>query len=261
MIRLAIVCVATLGLLSMSQGAFATILVADDFETPGVDSGIGWAAGSEWSGNGTVTGGQIEFGDIGRHFASPIDPFALGKVYISVDYTQTSVTDSRPLGSLWGGITIYEPDNAEALFIGNPWGPGADGLVDYGVATAAGNVSDNILHSGVDFDDQLHTFIIEVDTTVTDEISYRFWFEGDTDEAHPTDSLTVPLADSPINTEWGFLYFRSDISSTTNIGDNLIIATTPLEVGLTPVPEPSSLVLLTLAAAAGIAGCRRFAIG
>ena len=234
----ALLCLAVTALFVTPAGA--VVLVSDDFNNPGIDSGYGWVSGSDWTGNGTVSDGVINFGDIGRHFAEPIDPFDLGKVYISVDYTQTSITDgndgARALGSLWGGITLYEPDNAEALFIGNPWGPGTDGLVDYGVATNTANVDDNILHSGVDFDDQLHTLITQIDTTVQGAITYRFWFEGNTDLLNPTDSLTVPTSDSPINTEWGFLYFRSDTTNTTNIGDNLIIATDSSDVGLQTDP-------------------------
>lgn len=248
-------------LLTNQQVAQAVVLASDDFDTTGVDSGVGWAPGSDWAGGGTISGGVLDFGDIGRHFATPIDPFALGKVYISVDYTQTSVADGndgpRPLGSFWGGVTIYEPDNAEAIFIGNPWGGGPDGLVDYGVATAAGNVPDNILHSGVAFDDQLHTLVVEVDTTVPDTIGYRFWFDGDTNLDAPTDALSVPAADSPIDTTWGFLYFRADTGATTNQGDNLIIATAPEDVGLSAVPEPTTAALFALSIAMAAAGRKR----
>ncbi|QDU57209.1 PEP-CTERM sorting domain-containing protein [Aeoliella mucimassa] len=239
------------GWMALTPSVQAEVLVSDDFSDPSPGSGVGWVADSEWSGSGTIADGVITFGDIGRHFASPIDPFALGKVFVAFDYTQTSVAgnpDPLPLGTWWGGATIYEPDNAEAVFIGNPWGSGPNGLGDYGVATSVGGVPDHILHSGVDFDDQLHTLITEIDTTVAGSITYRLWFDDNTWLGSPNDSITVPLADSPIDTEWGFLYFRSD-GTTTNQADNLVIATAAEDVGLSPVPEPASLAMLAVATA------------
>lgn len=218
--------------MSQAQGA---ILASEDFEQDAVDSGFGWVPGSTWSGNGSVSGGVINFGDIGRYFATPIDPFAHGKVFIAVEYAQTDPGN----GDSWGGITMYAPPgSSELMFIGNPFNPS-----DYSVEVQLPGAPDNLLETGVQIGTTLSRITLELDTTVAPNLTYRLWFGEDADYASPADELTAPASSYPMVDPWTHIFFRGDH---TNIGDNLIIATTPEEVGLRTVPEPSTMTLLAI---------------
>lgn len=208
------------------SSAHAVVLVSDDFSAQG--SGTGWQGNDVWGDGSTVFNGILEYGDTGaRRFETPIDLSTIGRVYVAFDYAQTT----PGTGIYWGGLTMYEPNNDEAFFLGNPWGAGENGIGDYSLATNAGNVPDNILHSNTDIVDGSARRLIAEFSHLGASISYRLWDQDNLDLNVPLDELTVPVADSPINAPWAFVAFRAD-GSTTNTADNLVIGTSPVDVGL-----------------------------
>lgn len=200
--------------------AIADILVSDDFSAVG--SGTGWQGGSVYGTNSLLIDGKLQFGDTGaRRFETPIDLNVLGRVYVAMDYAQITPGD----GTSWGGLTMYEADNAEAFFLGNPWLGGGPG--NYGIGS--GGMND--LDSGVPITPAGRRLTAEITHFGTD-IRFRLWDEGNTDLNAPTAEHTVAAADSSIDAPWAFLAFRAD-GNTTNTVDNLVIATSALDVNLT----------------------------
>lgn len=196
----------------------AEILVSDDFSFNG--SGTGWQGGSVYGNGSLVTDGVIGFGDTGaRRFDNPIDLSVLGRVYVAMDYAQLTPGD----GTSWGGLTMYEPNNDEAFFFGNPWSgePANYRLV------SGGGVD---LNSGTPISPTGRRLTTEI-THYGSEIRFRLWDQGNTDLNAPTAEQTIDAAASSIDAPWAFLAFRAD-GATTNAVDNLVIATSPLDVNL-----------------------------
>ena len=200
--------------------ASAEILVSDDFSAVG--SGTGWQGGSVYGTNSQLIDGKLQFGDTGaRRFETPIDLSVVGRVYVAMDYAQLTPGD----GTAWGGLTMYEPDNAEAFFFGNPWLGGGPG--NYGIGS--GGMPD--LDSGVPITPAGRRLTAEI-THYGADIRFRMWDEGNTDLNAPTAEHTLPAANSAIDAPWAFLAFRAD-GNTTNTVDNFVIATSALDVNLT----------------------------
>ena len=219
---LCFVLIAMSGGIGANEGR-ATVLASDDFNAAG--SGVGWMAGNEWEGLG---GGVVSTNPTGtlnvqsfRDFATPVDA-SNGVTYIKVDYAQIAPGN----GSDWGGLAFFTGTEAaagtETLFIGNPAGPDFYGM-DLKLDGAE-------VVSPVRIDDQFHTLIARIDTTGADDV-YSFWVDN-VNLSAPSATGTI-VGGGPITGPWGTLRMASADPVTDNY-DNLVIATTPEEVGLVP---------------------------
>src|SRR5690606_37636185 len=133
--------------------------------------------------------GGIGFGDIGRFFETPIDPFALGSVFVSLDFANLVPGN----GDSWGGATIYGPNSHEIMFIGNPFPvdnysaviQNIDGLQE----------ADRTLASDLPISATGARVTVQMDTTVPDEVTFRWWVDDNNDFNAPDDTLTIAAAD------------------------------------------------------------------
>lgn len=243
----------TAALVAMAVPASGAILAQDNFDVAGPNTGTGWVVNSEWNGNGMVASGGIGFGDIGRYFATPINPFDHGSVFISLDFANLVPGN----GDSWGGATIYGPGSHEIMFIGNPYPMNEYSAVVHNINGLS--EQDRTLASTLPISAAGSKVTLQMDTSVPDEVTFRWWVGSNTDFNTPDDSLTVAAADYNYSDGWTHLYFRGDTGPIGDTGefrlhgaDNLVIATTAAEVGLTTsavVPEPSTLWLAGLLAA------------
>ena len=229
------VAVATLAVsLGFGARASAVVLAQDDFSSP--NGGTGFNAGNSWerhdAANGqidTSLGGATPF----RDFATPIPVSTLDKIYIRYDHA-----DNDGDGTAWGGLAFFTGTEAaagaEQLFVGNPSTPNNFGL---------GNLDNGgDLDSGVPVNSTaFRTVIAEVDIDAAGAGNHRFsvWVDN-LDLNSP--NATGTRVDA--QTSWGTLRILGDGNEPFR-ADNVIIATTPGEVGL--VPEPASAGLLGLA--------------
>jgi hypothetical protein len=225
--RVGLTAAATLILFLMAPTVEAAILASDDFSADG--SGAGWAAASNWG--TTVAGGVSTWGNTNRNFAAPIDPNTHGKIYIAFDYAQTAPGD----GSQWGGAAFFEGQNAggdETFFAGNP-----GQFTNIGLDLKQGGTLD----SGVAHNASVHRIITEIDLTAGGtNATYRIWVDSN-NIGSPT--AMASITNDPFNAPWQSLRLAGE-GATTSTTDNLVIATTPGEVGL--VPEPASIGLFGL---------------
>jgi hypothetical protein len=236
---------AILLLFVMAPRAEAVVLASDDFSGPG--SGIGWEAGNDWEGLGggmaSTAGGVASF----RDFAAPIDGTNT-VTYIRFDFTETV----PGTGAQWGGASFFEGTEGtpgdETFFAGHP-GQAASPPPQYGLDLqgTAGQ-----LLSGIAINNQLHTFVVEIDTTPAGAAAnYRLWVDS-FDINAPT--ATKAVVTSPINAPWNTFRLQA-AAPVTQLYDNLTIATTAGDVGL--IPEPTSLGLLGLFGVAMLIKSRR----
>lgn len=198
----------------------AVVLIEDDFS--GAGSGTGWAVGNDWEG---LDGGLVSTDPTGtpnvqsfRDFAQPLDGSG-GVVYIKVDYAQTA----PGTGEHWGGLAFFTGTEGaagdETLFVGNTAGSNR-----YGIDLKNGG----ILVGPKPIDDQFHTLIAKIDTLGTDHV-YSFWVDN-VNVSVPSASTTV-VGGGPITQVWNTLRLAGADEATDNF-DNLLIATTPADVGL-----------------------------
>ena len=204
-------------LLLLADRAHAVVLAEDDFNSVG--SGTGWEAASDW--DGSVAAGVSSFGNVNRNFATPIDPNAHDKVYISFDYTQTVGS-----GSQWNGLALFEGTDAtgdETLFIGAP-----GQTTTYGLDLKHDG---QFFDSGVQVDTTQRSIIVELDLNATAGTdSVRFWLDT-IDLNSPTSTTTAPYDNNAIDAAWASARLAGDGSTAATV-DNLIFATTAADVGL-----------------------------
>ena len=223
--------------LALSGSIQAAVLLSDDFSSS--TSGFGWAAGDSWDGglaNGGVTVGVANPQDVSRAFATPFDASATAdKLYIAFDFTQAGN------GQQWGGASFFDGNNApsggERFFMGDPGNIGNYGIDGYAGPSVNSTVP---IASGVTM-----RLIAELDFNANGtQSTYNFWVG--------TSDLNAPTATA---TGGGPMLSISSmrLASDGNFGpityDNLIVATTPGEVGLSAIPEPTSVALIGIAGA------------
>jgi hypothetical protein len=205
--------------------ARAVVLVSDDFSS--ADSGVGWAAGNTWEAleNGyatTMPTGGAHVTNF-RDFATPVDA-SNSVTYIKIDYAQTAPSN----GNEWGGLAFFtgvEGDAGnETFFMGNT-SPSNFYSLDL-----KNFVGGQIVAGSVPIDNQVHTLIAGIDTTGADDV-YKFWVDNVNLNAP---SATYTLAGGgPLAGPWGTLRLGSQ-DTTTDTYDNLVIGTSPADVGLAP---------------------------
>jgi hypothetical protein len=205
--------------LTASQ-ARAAVLASDDFSS--ATSGVGWAVGSAWEAleNGYATtmptGGPhvTNF----RDFAAPLDA-SNGVTYVKIDYAQMAPGN----GAEWGGLAFFTgiegTPGDETFFMGN-----ATGTSYFSLDLKNGQV----INSPVPIDNKVHTLIASIDTTGPDDV-YKFWVDN-VNLSAPSATHTV-VGGGPIATPWGTLRLGSQ-DTTTDTYDNLVIGTSPADVGL-----------------------------
>ena len=223
----------------------AAVLLSDDFSSS--TSGFGWAAADPWeSFNGqAVTVGTGFMQQSFRAFATPFNASGFDKLYIAFDFTQAGN------GQAWGGASLFTSaaGGDEPIFIGDPDSPFSttSGDPSYGIV-GGGNP---VVNSNVAISGSTVRLIAELDFNASGtQSTYRLWVNS-TDIDNATASAT---GGSPIGTV-SSIRLASDSNNGPVTYDNLVVGTSPADVGLAAVPEPTSIALIGIAGA--MLGLRR----
>ncbi|TWT76993.1 hypothetical protein Pla123a_24180 [Posidoniimonas polymericola] len=201
-----------------TRTATALVIASDDFNAEG--GGVGFAAADEW-GNLLTGASNTEQGNPAfRAFEPALDPLAAssGSVYIAFDFSSSQAVN-------WGGLALFEgvDGGAETFFAGQP-----NGLQNYGVDLKAGQ---GYLDSGVPIvGGEVHKMIVQIEFGAADD-TYRLWVDN-FNESSPNGE--VALDGFVVAGAWQSARVASDVGSQTFVAvDNLVIADSPADVGLT----------------------------
>ena len=209
-----------LALLGMAITSPAAVIVSDGFTYPdgalaGNNGGTGFSAA--WTGDGNVVSGVVVGSNPSfRTLATPLP--SSGTIWVSFKWGLDS-GDSPPDG-VYGGLTFFQ-DGTERSLIGDTWAAGVWGIN----ANGDGN---NAVHSTVS-DVGIKTAVAKITLGADATSSIDLWVGANAVDA--VDVSGPPLVTKGGLTLAGVNTIRIGSGFQGSSFDNLVIATTPAEVG------------------------------